>query len=529
MNKLIFLIALFSFSPLVNNSNTSTIALPNQFNGIPFSIENVIHIETLDSSIVVSCVIEKDLNFVDLISNYQSLRKIYGHGTIELNHNMDIIKSRFYLFKIKNAPDRFIYVTPENDPIPNTILADHVTAVDGETHMDSIMQTEPELYFDHFENSIVYRKGMALDFERKEFIVLDTEDPGDGDDPFYYEEDLFIQPLEEDLESTLKVYWEKAYDPISFYEGQVFGFHHLVNKEDKAQKLSHFLNHEINILDSEGYLIQSYDLYWEKPLFVSNAIKVYESEKLSKPDLDAVSVLYLLREQSHTSTKSLAVPGSYHVIQFDKRGNELMSVPFESDLIEKHKNYGMSASQEDEQVLLSEFILRSSGASHTVRASFHWFNSHKLVNADSRRITFEIEPVFKDDPILHAKHRGSFDLDRNMKCVVYEMEETTEIHLGQLDQKDYYKTWFAFLVFNEQCEIVDFSMEEGFIPSDKKAHLSVMPCSEDELVFSLVRPDYFTNSSKIEVIAQDLTLVKINKSSGRIQHYEADLDIELRQ
>lgn len=526
MHKLLLLIACFGYFNLGNPTTTNIVELPNTFNGVPFSIENIVQVETLDSTLVVSCVIAKDMNFIDLISDYQSLRKIYGHGKIELNQNMEVIRSRFYMFRILNAPDRFIFVTPENDPIPNTIIADHLSVVDGKAHMDSIMRSKKATYFDHFENTIIYKQGIADAFERNEYIAYEVESSTPDVDSFYYEEDLYISPIDDNYEERSKsIFWQKSYEPISFYNGTVIGYHHLVNKEDKTQKMSPYLNQQIAVYDSDGYLSQENDVTWDKPMIVSNAIKVYKSKVLTDITHDAESVMYLLREQSPNTTKPAPKKDAYHIMNFDKNGNQLLSIPFSSELIH-HKDFCMAASVEDEQVLLSEFQLKVTGSVHHVTGNFHWFGQNRLMGSGTKSISVEIDPVFKDDPVFNVKHKGSFDLQNNLKCVVYEMEEMTEIHLDQINKKDYFKTWFGFMVYNEHSKIVDFSVAEAFIPADDKSEIFMMSCKGDELIFSVSRPNYFLNSSKHEVISKEALLMKINKNTGQIKKLVADIQIE---
>ncbi len=527
MQKLLLLIASVSYLSLGNPTTTNIVELPNTFNGVTFSIENIVQVETLDSSVIVSCLIAKDLNFIDLISDYQSLRKIYGHGKIELNQNMEVTKSRFYMFKILNAPDRFIFVTPENDPIPNTIIADHHSVVDGKAHMDSILKSTKKTYFDHFENTIIYKQGLADAFERNEYIAYEVASSGDQIDSFYYEEDLYIQPMDYVDENTSSIFWEKSYESVSFYNGTVIGYHHLINKEDKTQKMSRYLNQQVVVYDRDGYQSQSSDLTWDNPMIVSNAIKVYKSAGLYDFTQDAESVMYLLREQSANTTKPSPKKHAYHTLNIDKNGNQLLSIPFTSELIH-HKDYSMAVSIEDEQLLLSEFQLKLTGRVHQVTGNFHWFGQNRLMGSESKSITIEMDPVFKDDPIFDVKHKGSFELLNKLRCVVYEMEEMTEIHHEQKDKKDYFKTWFGFIVYNEQSKIVDFSVSEAYIPADKKSEISKMTCKGDELIFSLTTPNYFINSSKHEMIGQEVSLMKIDKNTGKIKKLVADIQIETK-
>ena len=521
MKKIIFTIlsVIFCSLSLIGNS---TIQLPSTFNGVKFNIENVVHVESLDSTVVVSCVISKEMNFVDLLSNSQNLVHIQGHGTFELDQNLKVIKSRFYLFKMKNAPDRFILVTPENDAMPNTILADHTSVVEGRTHMDSVMQIDSDGFFDHYQNSLIYKNNRIVGIEIKELMVMeeDYDDQLQEKSVINYEEDIWIEPIEDYKEETVKVFWEKHFDPISFHDGIVIGYHHLVNKEDKSQKASPYLNQEYVVFDAYGSMIYNEDIYWETPMQVIHSLKVVQNNGLNSKQSPSKTGIFILNEVSDKHINPSYTKENHFLYEVDKTGSQNRSIRFESNF-SKIKRHNLTASEENGNLLLSAISLNESLTE--LECTLHWFDHSSLTSKSSKKIGVEVKPSFKNRPEFEIEHSASFQLNEGLGCIIYKIEETTEADIQNADLKDYFKTWYGFLTYNHRLGIVDFNVVEAFVPSDAETEISLIPNTKDELNFSIVRHNYFINSSKFEVVGKDLTLLKVNKNTGKIQKLEVDI------
>ncbi len=526
MKNLLLILICSSFINWGSPMDMDTITLPNSFNGIPFAIENVVNIQSLDSSLIISCIIKKELILIDLISKSENLVKIYGHGSIELDQYMQVIQSRYHLFNIKYWPDRFILVTTHDDPVPNTIIADYRSVVNGKEHMDSVMSKSNNHFFDHYKNSLIYKNNRISGFVRSKFNVLKSEIPEENGNPYHYEEDIMFEPIIDYNQSTKKVYWEKHFDPIAFIDGKVVGSHQLINKESKLEKYSQHFNQELAVFDIDGQVVHSQDLYWEKPMQAITNVKVYETHGLSSFYYPAQSAAYIYNEIPLDEINDTYEKNNYHIVGIDKYGNETISIPFKSDHLSTYKS-GLIASVENGNTLLSAIKLKQIGSNFELLANLHWFDHNSLIRNVETHLPIKVEPSFKHQPIFQVRHISSFELGQDFHSVVYTMEETTEQHLKDPKEKDYFKTWYAFLVYDHQFDVVDFEVTEPLILADEPSEIAKISGKNGDLTFSVVRPNYFTNASNMDVMGKDLLFVKINQRTGQIQKLATEFKLSL--
>ena len=525
------MIAIFTFvltlqlhASLANPLETgASIRLPNTFNTIQFDIENVIGVKTLDSTIQVSCIIHKELIFVDAISQAEKLTNVYGHGMVELNKNMQPIKSRFYLFRIQNAPDKFILATTENDPTPNTIIADQNSVVDGQKHLDSIFREGDQILFEHYENSILYEKGQIVGFKIKSLIPIDEEFETNKSVVDGYEEDVYVEPLIDLEEISEFRYFEKHIEPVSFLDGKVIGYHQIVDLSEEANPYNTFYEQEYDVLDADGYLLYADQVYWDIPMQATQGIKLWEQDALAMCTNDAIGATFIFNEVADHKINKSYNKQNHHLMSIDKRGNELLSLAFESDHQFQNK-YGTVASQEVEKTLVSDIELKQINGKHKLKANFFWFNSNRLLNEVSTSVDVSPTPSFKE-PKFEVSHFGSIQVSDNIRCVVYKMEETSEADMVKGDLIDYHKTWYGFLTFDQKGNKLGFEYAQAFIRDEKPAQIEMMSNKKNEIVFTISRPNYIINSFKKEVIGKQLSMVKINRLNGTIKKSHVEFDL----